>query len=112
MLIIGRRGELAIYRAEMLNRAGFEARIPDTTEDAVRIIESGDFDVEVLSYTLPGDLVQELAERLRQSRPEGAIVAIADTNRIDRRISPDAVALAEHGPAGLLSAVQQVLRRR
>jgi hypothetical protein len=72
----------------------------------------GYFDVVVLSYTLPSDLVQELADRVRQSCPDGAIVAIADTNRVDRRISADAVALAEHGPAGLLSAVRQVLRRR
>jgi hypothetical protein len=27
------------------------------------MIESGDFDVAVLSYTLPSDLVQELADR-------------------------------------------------
>jgi CheY-like chemotaxis protein len=112
VLLVGLLRELALYRAEVLRNYGYRVSIPDTVEDAIRIIEEGDFDAAVLSYTLPNQVVQELAETVRESCPSCPIVAIFDTSRADRRIAPDAVAIAQDGPPGLIEALSRVLRPR
>lgn len=111
VLIVGRMRELALYRAEVLRHDGFQVRTPETKEEAMAIIEHGDFDVAVLSYTLPNDTVQEVADHVREHCPNCPIVAIAETSRLDRRIAPDAIALAAEGPPGLLSALHKVLKQ-
>ena len=112
VLMIGRMRELALYRAEVLRVAGFEVLAPETSDEAKAMIEHGDFDVAVLSYTLPSDTVEEMAEHLRDHCPDCPLVAIAETDRVDRRIAPQAIALAAEGPPGLLSALHKVLERR
>jgi hypothetical protein len=37
------------------------------------------------------------------------VVAIADSYMFDRRINPDAVALADAGPPALIAALKQVM---
>ena len=111
VLLVGRVRELALYRAEVLRHAGFQVRIPESREEAAALIERGDFDVAVLSYTLSNDTVQQLADQIRERCPRCPVVAIAETNRIDRRIAPDAVALAAEGPPALISALHKVLKQ-
>jgi CheY-like chemotaxis protein len=110
VMIVGRIRELALYRAEVLRHEGFQVSTPGDREEAIAIIRSGGFDIAVLSYTLPSTLVQELADEVREHCPECRIIAIADSNRIDRRINPDAVALAEEGPPALVRAVRKLSR--
>ena len=111
VLIVGLFRELALYRAEVLQHQGFQVLTPETKEEAVAIIRRGEFDVAVLSYTLPSAVVQEIVEEAREHCPDCPIVAIAETTRLDRRIVPDAVVLAEKGPPALILALRRVLRQ-
>jgi CheY-like chemotaxis protein len=110
VLMVGRLRELALYRAEVLRHAGFIVSTPTDEFEAVRIMQRGDFDAIILSYTLPNATVQELAESARDYCPDCPIIAITETSNFDRRIAPDAVALAKDGPGALLSALNRVLQ--
>lgn len=110
VLMIGRLRELALYRAEFLQQAGFIVSTPQDEFEAMGIIRLGNFDAIVLSYTLPDATVQELAESARDYCPDCPIIAITNTGMFDRRVAPDAVALANDGPGALLSALNQVLQ--
>ncbi|HEX6802608.1 MAG TPA: response regulator [Terriglobales bacterium] len=79
-------------------------------DEAVRIMRRGHFDAILLSYTLPSRTVDHLAEAARQYCPDCPVIAIAQSNTQDRRIAPDAVAIAEEGPQALLAALSQVLK--
>lgn len=109
VLMIGRLRELALYRAEFLRHAGFTVSTPQDEFEAMGIMRLGDFDAIVVSYTLPDATVQELAESARDYCPDCPIIAITDTGIFDRRVSPDAVVVANDGPGALLSALNRVL---
>ena len=83
---------------------------PETKEEATAIIQRREFDVAVLSYTLPDATVQELTDAVREHCPDCPIVAISETRRRDRRIEPEPVVLAENGPPALITALRRVLR--
>ena len=112
ILLIGRIQELALYRAQVLGDRGFDVRVSTSREDALRLIRRGGFDAAVLSYTLSSDTVEELAQEIRDQHPQCPLVVIANTEYPDRKIGPDAVALAEEGPKALVAALRQVLRRQ
>ena len=73
------------------------------------MLKSRRFDAIVLSYTLHSETVQRLTELAREHCPDCPVIAIADTNTLDRRINPDAVALADAGPPALIAALKQVM---
>jgi CheY-like chemotaxis protein len=110
VMIVGLLRELALYRAEVLRDRGFQVLTPETIEEAIAIIEQGHLDVAVLSYTLPDTSVKTIAETLREHCPDCPIVAIVQTNRLDRTIAPDAVVLADEGPPALVAALKKLLR--
>jgi CheY-like chemotaxis protein len=110
VLLLGRIQELALYRAEVLRDRGFEVRASTDKDQAIQLIRGKDFDAVVLSYTLSSETVEELAEEIRESCPECPLVVIAQTGRFDRKIAPDAVALADDGPQALVSALRRVLQ--
>jgi hypothetical protein len=110
VLMVGRLRELALYRAEVLRRAGFAVSIPHDTSEALRMMHSGEFDAIVLTYTLPTDIMQHLAETARECCRDCPVVAITDSILPDSRIAPDAIALANEGPPALLAALSRVLR--
>src|SRR3569832_1377602 len=70
VLMFGYQRELALYRADVLKRAGFEVLIPATNEEARDVVESGAFHAAVLSYTLSSEIVKEFADLIRQKCPE------------------------------------------
>jgi DNA-binding response OmpR family regulator len=111
ILLLGRIHELALYRAEVLRDRGFEVRMSTDREQAVNLIRGGDFDAVVLSYTLSSDTVEELADEVREHCPGCPVVVISKTPGPDRRIAPDALALADEGPKALVAALRSVLRR-
>ena len=110
--MIGLLRELALYRAEVLRQSGFVVYTPADIEEAVQTMQRNEFDALVLSYTLPDETVQFLAERGREICPDCPIVAITTTGTTDRRIQPNAIALANEGPASLLNALHSVLEIR
>lgn len=112
VIIIGRQRELALYRAEFLRLAGYTVSTPENTDEALRLIKRLEFDAIVLSYTLSSETVQWLAESAREHCPDCPIIAITQKKIVDRRIAPDAVVLANHGPGALLSALGRVLQSR
>lgn len=109
VLMVGTFRELALYRAEVLRQSGFRVSVPENTNEAVLRLLEGDFDSVVLSYTLPSETVEQLAEIARESCPNCPIIAITDTQVFDKRITPDAIALAQDGPPALLAALHKVL---
>lgn len=111
VLMFGSIRELALYRAEVLRHSGFVVYTPRNRAEALADIEEGAFDAAILSYTLPTDLVEELVELLRQKCPECPVVCISQEGKIDRRIAPDEVVLAEDGPTALLEALRKVMNR-
>lgn len=111
ILLLGRIHELALYRAEVLRDRGFEVRVSTDKEQAFKLIQGADFDAVVLSYTLSTETVEELADAVREHCPECPVVVISKTPGPDRRIAPDALALADEGPKALVAALRRVLRR-
>ncbi len=112
VLMLGSNRELALYRAEVLRHHGFEVETPAAPAEALAIIQRGELDVAVLSYTLPDTAVQQFAESVREHCPDRPVVAIAQTMRQDRRIAPDAVVIADNGPTELLTVLRKVLGAR
>ncbi len=110
VLMLGRLRELALYRAEVLHHHGFEVSAPATEAEAVSAIEQGNFDIAILSYTLPDSAVHQFAELIRQRCPDAPILAIAQTTHYDRRIAPDSVVLGDKGPSELVAALRRLLQ--
>ncbi|PYX08142.1 MAG: hypothetical protein DMG88_11740 [Acidobacteria bacterium] len=111
VLLFGRIRELALYRAEVLRNRGFSVAIPHDKQETLKIIQHGDFDIAVLSYTLPSDIVQEIAESVREYCPDAPLIAISETGRVDRRVDPDETVIADDGPSALIAALRRVTRR-
>lgn len=112
VLLLSRIRELALYRAEFLRTYGYRVSMPDTREEAIRAIRGGNFDVAVLTYTLPSKLVQEFAQLIREYRSHCPIIAISEARRMDREIDPDAIVVADDGPAALIAAVRRVTQKQ
>lgn len=108
ILLLGRIRELALYRAEFLRTHGYRVATPETREEALRAIRTGNFDVAVLTYTLPSTQVEEFAQLIREYCERCRIIAISDARRLDRAIDPDAIVIADDGPAALIAAVRKV----
>jgi CheY-like chemotaxis protein len=111
VLMLGSIRELALYRAEVLQQHGFHVLIATHREQGLDLIHAGNYDVVVLSYTLPDRVVREFADEMREYCPECPVIAISDAHRPDPIIRPDQMILADEGPAALLSALRHVLRR-
>lgn len=110
VLLFGSFWELALYRAEVLEAHGFTVSLPRTKEEAVAAIRGGSFDIAILSYTLSDKTVEELTELIRQYCPDCPLIAISDTGRVDRRIGPDEVVIADEGPAALIAALHRAMK--
>lgn len=112
VLLFGRLRELALYRAEVLRQNGFHVITPSNRAEAVAAIESGELGAVILSYTLSSETVEEMAELIKQKCPECALIAISQTGLVDRKIAPDEVVIADHGPAALLAALERAKGNR
>ena len=110
VLLIGRLRELALYRAEVLRMHGFQVATPQTPAAATELIRRHQFDIAVLSYTLASDVVEELAEQIRQHCPSCPLIAISETRSFDKKVFPDETVFAEEGPAALIAALRRVSR--
>jgi CheY-like chemotaxis protein len=109
VLMLGRVRELALYRAEVLRNKGFQVEISLNDEHALELIRNANYDAVVVSYTLPDNVVRQLADEMRESCPQCPVVAIANTRVPDRTIRPDRIVLADEGPVALIRALRQVL---
>lgn len=110
VLMLGSIRELALYRAEVLQQHGFHVQIATHRDQALDLIQARNYDVVVLSYTLPDKAVREFAEEMREHCPQCPVIAISDARRPDPIIKPDEMILADEGPAALLNALRHVLR--
>jgi CheY-like chemotaxis protein len=109
VLVVGRQRELALYRAEFLRQAGFNVIVAQDVDEAIRIMQRAAFDALVLSYTLPSGDVEYLADAARDYCAGCALIAIANGRTVDLNVEPDAIASADEGPKGLVSALKRVL---
>ena len=109
VLMFGRLRELALYRAAVLRDRGFDVTTPQNREEAVNAIRRGGYDIVVLTYTLTNEMVQELAQLVRDHCPNCPLVAIVGgKQQLDREIGPDHVVNADDGPAALIAALRRV----
>jgi CheY-like chemotaxis protein len=111
VLLFGRFRELALYRAEVLRSEGFAVVTPFSREESLAAVRRGHFDIAILTYTLPSETVQELAELIREYCPECPIIAISTSKKEDREIDPDEIVVADEGPPALLAALRKAARR-
>jgi hypothetical protein len=102
--------EVALYRSEVLRTHGLDVRTPRKKEEAVAIIQRGEVDVVVLTYTLPSETVNELSDLVRQYCAGCQLIAISESGRVDERVAPDAVVIANEGPAALVEAIRRLRR--
>ena len=102
--------EVALYRAEVLRANGLDVLTPRSKEEAIIAIRSGDVDVVVLTYTLPSETVHELADLVRQYCPGCRLVAISESGRFDERVAPDAIVIANRGPAALVETIRRFIK--
>ena len=108
VLMFGRIRELALYRAAVLRDRGFDVFTPNDVAEAANIIRNGNFDIAVLTYTLPNDVVQELTQLIREHCPNCPLIVISRNKRIDREIRPDEMVDADDGPDALIAALRRV----
>jgi CheY-like chemotaxis protein len=111
VLMLGSIRELALYRAEVLQQHGFHVQIATNRDQGLDLIQAGNYDVVVVSYTLPDTVVREFADEMRDYCPKCPVIAISNAHRPDPIIRPDQMILGDEGPAALLSALRHVLRR-
>jgi CheY-like chemotaxis protein len=109
VLVVGRQRELALYRAEFLRQAGFTVIVAQDVDEAIRIMQQSAFDALILSYTLPSSDVEYLADAARDYCADCALITIANGRTVDLNVEPDAIASADEGPKGLVSALKRVL---
>lgn len=95
----------------MLEKEGFEVLFPKTKKEAVELIQSGNFDLLLVSYSLSSDTIEEMAELARQRCPRCPVVSISQTGWDDARIKPDATVVADEGPRPMVTAIREVLSR-
>ena len=112
IFFFGQNRELALYRADFLERMGYAVILPETKAEAVSVIRNVPFDVAILSYTLSDTTVKELADLIRQACPDCPLLTIAKSATNDPHIQPDAIVKAEAGPSGLASALRNVLTKQ
>lgn len=102
--------EVALYRAEVLRAHGLDVWTPRNKEEAVAVIQRGEIDVVVLTYTLPSETVNELSDLVRQYCAGCQLIAISQSGQVDERVAPDAVVIANDGPAALVEAIRRLRR--
>lgn len=112
VLMLGQNREVGLLRAEVLARDGFRVLFPENKPQAFEMIEQGDFDAALVSYSLSSDTAQELVELIRQKCPGCPVVAISDHPWQDTKLMPDETVVGAAGPQVLVDALRRVERRR
>ena len=111
ILLLGRIRELALYRSEYLEGKGYEVLAPSNRNEALEAIRHGGFEVVILTYTLPNDVVLEYAQMVREYCPSCPLIVITSENLGDRSVAPDAIVIADDGPDALLRALRRVMHQ-
>ncbi len=112
VLMLGTHAELESYRAEYLRGYGYAVMFPESKQEAVRAVNTGAYDVVILSYALSHDMVMELHELIDQSHSHCPIIALTEQRRPDSKINSDKVVLVSEGPEALLRAVKDIEQRK
>lgn len=112
VLLLARRQELGMLRAELLRCEGFSVIFPAGRKEALAAIQKREFDAVLLSYSLSSETAEELAELVRQKCPGCPLVVIAVSQHADLKIQPDEIVLAEQEPQAMLDALRRVERRK
>ena len=108
VLLLGTDQELTLYRVQALEAAGIRVLHPRGKQEAIRLIDKADFDVAVLSYTLPNEAAVEFAELIRQQCAGCPLIAIAHSPWDDTKISPNEVVVGSEGPQALVEAIRRI----
>ena len=104
--------EIALLKAHVLGHAGFAVTRAESRKDAIQLMRESSFDVLVISFSLSGDSVVELAGIFRAENPTAPIVGVAKGRWQDLPLEFDATVTGDEGPEGLIEAVEMVLNRR
>jgi DNA-binding response OmpR family regulator len=112
ILMLGKQLELGHYRAEFLRSYGFRVNFPESKQEAIRAIKSGEFDAVIVSYTISSKSRKELSELAKKVCPECAIIQIASQRWAKQDDGADATVLSTDPPGALLDALWNVVVSR
>lgn len=95
VLMLGTEVELGHSRAEFLQSHGVGVKVvfPESKTAALSAIRGGNFDVVILSYTLPNEIAKELVDPIDQVCPDCPLIAITRERRKGREFKPDETVL-------------------
>jgi DNA-binding response OmpR family regulator len=110
ILLLSADRELSMLRDYALQSAGFAVARADSRQEALRLLESS-FEALVISYSVSGVDLVEMAELFRTRNSDSPIIAITKGNWQDLKINPDFTVSGEDGPEALLGVLETALTR-
>ncbi|HEV2279424.1 MAG TPA: response regulator [Acidobacteriaceae bacterium] len=110
ILLLSADRELSLLRDYALQSAGFAVARADSRQEALRLLES-EFEALVISYSLSGDDMMEMAELFRKRNPKSPVIGVTRGNWQDLKINPDFTLSGEDGPEALLEVLETALSR-
>lgn len=110
ILLLSADRELSLLRDYALQSAGFAVARADSRQEALRLLES-EFEALVISYSLSGDDMMEMAEMFRKRNPKSPVIGVTRGNWQDLKINPDFTLSGEDGPEALLEVLETALSR-
>lgn len=110
ILLVSADRELSLLRDFALQNAGFAVARANSRQEALRLLES-DFEALILSYSISGEDLIEMAELFRKRNPHSPIIAITKGNWQDMKIDPDFTVNGTDGPETLFEVLENAFTR-
>ena len=110
ILLLSADRELSLLRDYALQSAGFAVARADSRQEALKLLES-EFEALVISYSLSGDDMTEMADLFRKRNPKSPVIGVTRGNWQDLKINPDFTLSGEDGPEALLELLETALSR-
>ena len=106
VLCLSKNLELALLRCSLLRSRGMEVDLPQSKQEALKLIETGSYDVAIICHSLSGRSADEFAEAFRTHNPGKCLIAITQTPWERPRIKADVYISGIDGPERLVEAVR------
>lgn len=111
LLLLSGDTELGLLRAHALRHAGFSVTRADSRKEALELLQEK-FDALVISYSLSGESILEMAEFFRQRNPNSPVISVAREKWQDMKVDTDFTLRGEDGPEALIETVESAFNRK
>jgi DNA-binding response OmpR family regulator len=112
VLLLSADRELSLLRAHVLSHAGFSTTRADSRQEALQLLNEKKFDALVVSYSMSGPDIVEMAHLFRAHNPNAPIIALTKGKWQDLKVDVDFAVTGEEGPEALIEAVDTALNRK